>query len=76
MRKPVIVDAPYPTADDIAEIFHIGKARMRRLTAFANQILESSPDRPSKTMPISRARTKKRVSRPLARRKRQARKQG
>jgi hypothetical protein len=76
MRKPVIIDSPYPTAEDLARTFGIGKARMRRLTALAREFMESPPMTPAKTSSHSKAHAKKRVLRTPDGGRRQALKQG
>ena len=45
-----------PRAYPVVPVPGEGCVLERRLTAFANEILASSPDRPSKAVPISKAR--------------------
>ncbi len=39
MRKRAVISTPFPTQEQVAEEMGIGKARMRRLMALADEIL-------------------------------------
>ena len=55
MRKRVVITTPFPTAEDLAEMYGISKTRMRKLTALADKILgrdvkksQKAPSEPAK----------------------------
>jgi hypothetical protein len=63
MQKKVVIRTPFPTAEDLAEVYGISKTRMRKLTALADEIIgkDSTKSRSTgrnvkrKTKTVSRA---------------------
>jgi hypothetical protein len=56
MRKRVVITTPFPTAEDLAEMYGISKTRMRKLNALADQILLNSS---KKSRHLSTVQTKR-----------------
>ena len=58
MRKRVVITTPFPTAEDLAEMYGISKTRTRKLHALADEILgnSSKKSRRSSTVQMKRKR--------------------
>ena len=61
MRKRVVITTPFPTEEDLAEMYGISKTRMRKLNALADQILGNSSKKSSRS-PIVQTKRKTKAS--------------
>jgi hypothetical protein len=63
MMKRVVIETPFPSAEDFAAAYGISKARMRRLTALADQIAGNGASKSRQAPSLRTARKRKAISR-------------
>jgi hypothetical protein len=62
--KRVVIETPFPSAEDFAAVYGISKARMRRLTALADQIAGNGAIKSRQARSYRMERKRKATSRP------------